>query len=204
MPNRTNTSKKTVKLTTTAILTALLLVMTFTPLGYLKTPVVEISFLTIPVAIGAITLGPAVGAWLGFLFGITSYAQCFMGAPLGTILVGISPWRMFIVCVVPRVLVGLLCGLIFSVFKNKLNNNSITCGISSISAAVLNTILFLSTMGLLFYSKLDEMSEGIGVLKLLISWAGWNAVFEAIACGIIATAIAQAIYAAFKKLNIAE
>ncbi|MEE1247368.1 MAG: ECF transporter S component, partial [Acutalibacteraceae bacterium] len=55
------------KLTLTAVLTALIFVMAFTPLGFLKIGVVSITFLMIPVVIGAIIGGPAVGAVLGLM-----------------------------------------------------------------------------------------------------------------------------------------
>lgn len=163
----------------------------------------EISFLTIPVAIGAITLGPVVGAWLGFVFGITSFIHCFMGSAVGVMLLGVSPVRTFIVCVVPRTLMGLLCGLVFIGLKKILGDGNVFAYcISSVCAALFNTILFLSTMALLFYSTLSTISEGKGVFNLLLSWAGINAVIEAIACGIIATVIGKAVYIAFKKLNV--
>ena len=36
----------------------------------------EITLIVIPVAVGAVTLGPAAGAILGGVFGITSFIQC--------------------------------------------------------------------------------------------------------------------------------
>ena len=64
---KTKTSKKVLLLTQTAILTAIIFLMSFTPIGYLKVGFVEITFLVIPVAVGAILLGPAVGTFLGFI-----------------------------------------------------------------------------------------------------------------------------------------
>ena len=52
--------EKIYKLSLAAVLTALIFVMAFTPLGYLKVGVVSITFLTIPVVIGAIIGGPSV------------------------------------------------------------------------------------------------------------------------------------------------
>ena len=68
-----------------AILVAIMLIFAYTPLGYLKAGPIEITFMVLPVAIGAIILGPAVGAILGGIFGVTSFIQCF-GAPLPLIL----------------------------------------------------------------------------------------------------------------------
>ena len=56
-------------LTELGLLTALVLIMAYTPLGYLKTPWgVEITFIVIPVAIGSILLGPSAGGFLGLVF----------------------------------------------------------------------------------------------------------------------------------------
>ena len=59
-----------------AMLSCILLVMSFTPLGYLPIGPLAISLNMIPVAIGAVALGPGGGAFLGAVFGITSCLQC--------------------------------------------------------------------------------------------------------------------------------
>lgn len=46
-----------------ALLVAIILIMAFTPLGYIKTAGIEITLIVVPVAVGAVTLGPAAGAW---------------------------------------------------------------------------------------------------------------------------------------------
>ncbi len=43
-----------------AMMIAIILLMSFTPLGYLRTPGLSITLLTIPVAVGAIILGRKV------------------------------------------------------------------------------------------------------------------------------------------------
>lgn len=68
-------NQKTVRMVQLALLIALLAVLTFTPLGYLVVPPVSITFLHIPVIIGAILLGPKSGALLGFAFGITAMVR---------------------------------------------------------------------------------------------------------------------------------
>ena len=54
-----------------AMMVAIIFVMAFSPLGYLRTPGLTITFLTVPVAVGAIILGPAAGAVCGCAFGMT-------------------------------------------------------------------------------------------------------------------------------------
>ena len=56
-----------------AMMIAIILLMSFTPLGYLRTPGLSITLLTIPVAVGAIILGPKGGAVCGLAFGATSF-----------------------------------------------------------------------------------------------------------------------------------
>ena len=86
---------KTRQMVQLAILTAIILVMAFTPLGYLRVATMTITFLSIPVVIGAILIGPAAGAFLGFVFGLTSFIQCFGMDALGTALMTINVFYTF-------------------------------------------------------------------------------------------------------------
>ena len=92
---------------------AVILVMSLTPLGYIRTPGLSITLLTVPVAVGAIILGPVGGLICGLAFGLTSFYQCFVGGAMGTVLLGINPFGTFVTTVVTRTLEGFLTGLIF-------------------------------------------------------------------------------------------
>ena len=59
-----------------ALLVAIILIMAFTPLGYIKTAGIEITLIVVPVAVGAVTLGPVAGAILGGVFGLASFSVC--------------------------------------------------------------------------------------------------------------------------------
>ena len=83
--------KSTKWLVRIGVLIAIIVLMSFTPVGYLKVGTVEITFLMIPVIIGAITLGAKSGAILGAVFGITSFIQCFGMSSFGIILLSINP-----------------------------------------------------------------------------------------------------------------
>ena len=54
-------NKKLRQMVQLAVLTAILLVMAFTPLGYLKIGPLSITFLTLPVAVASVVLGPGRG-----------------------------------------------------------------------------------------------------------------------------------------------
>ncbi len=89
---------KWVTLSLSALICAIIILMAFTPLGYLKVGVLEITFIAIPVTVGAVVLGPLYGAFFGAVFGITSFVQCFGFSAFGTILFGINPFFCFFVC----------------------------------------------------------------------------------------------------------
>ena len=65
--NKTGNFSKVQRMVILAVLIALTLVMALTPLGYLKIGALSISFLCIPIAIGATVLGPTAGLILGTL-----------------------------------------------------------------------------------------------------------------------------------------
>lgn len=53
-----NKKNRTRYMTELALMSAIIFLMAFTPLGYFRTPGLSITFLTVPVAVGAIILGP--------------------------------------------------------------------------------------------------------------------------------------------------
>ena len=63
-----------------ALLVAVELVMKITGLGSVPIGPIYMSFLTLPVAIGAILMGPLAGAILGGVFGIASFVDAISGA----------------------------------------------------------------------------------------------------------------------------
>ena len=179
------------------LLIAIIAVMTFTPLGYLKAGPVEITFLPVPVAVGAIVLGPWAGALLGLVFGITSFIQCFMGSPLGTVLISVQPIYCAIVCIIPRIIAGMLPAFIFRFFRKieKSKNKIFSYAISSLSCALINTVLFVGGL-ILFFGKTPELHELFDTSSLWsIVWLiiGYNFIIEAVACCLLGGSIAKAV-----------
>ena len=66
----------TSQITLLGLMVAILLLMAYTPLGYLNVGPLAITFNIIPVAISAVALGPVGGAITGAVFGLTSFGQC--------------------------------------------------------------------------------------------------------------------------------
>lgn len=55
-----------------AMFTAILFLLTFTPIGMIDLPIIKATVLHVPVIIGALLLGPKKGAFLGGMFGLAS------------------------------------------------------------------------------------------------------------------------------------
>lgn len=185
------------ELTLLGLLTALLLVMSFTPLGYLNIGPLAITLNTIPVAIAAIALGPTGGAIAGAVFGITSFLQCLgIGgtSAMGVVLFDINPVLAFIQRFVPRLLMGWLTGYVFLAFK-KLRKPTLGGFAAGFSAAFLNTLLFMTALVLLFGSTeyLQGLIAGRNVVLFVCTFVGINAVFEMLAVTAIVGILAKTL-----------
>ena len=190
---KTKTSLKTLQMVQTAILAAILIVMAFTPLGYFNLGPVSITFLMIPVVIGAIVVGPAAGAFLGLVFGITSFITAF-SSPLGIVMLNVNVFYTLIVLLVPRVLMGLLVGLIFRAIAKIDKTKIVSFVIAALSGALINTILFVGALVLLFGSNGDfEKGIGMNIWVLVGLILSLNALIEAIVCTVAGAAIAKAL-----------
>ena len=191
------TSTKTRQLTVLGLLTGILLLMAYTPLGYLNIGPLAISFNVIPVALAAITLGPAGGAAAGAVFGLTSFLQCIgVGgvSSMGVVLFGINPVLAFIQRFVPRLLDGLLLGYIFRGVK-KASNARLGCFITGFFSAFLNTLFFMTALVVLF-GNTDYMQGLIGgknIILFVCGFVGINAVCEMVSSTIITGAVGFAL-----------
>lgn len=193
-------SSKTTRLVLLGLLTALLLVMAYTPLGYLNIGPLAITFNVIPVAIAAITLGPVGGAIVGGVFGLTSFLQCIgVGGTsgMGVILFGINPFLAFVQRFVPRMLDGLLCGYIFRGVR-KLSNSYVACFVTGFCSAFLNTAFFMTALVALFGGTeyVQGLMGGKNILAFIVTFVGINAVAEMVSSTIIAGAVGTALFKA--------
>lgn len=187
---------KTLQMAQLAILLAILLIMAFTPLGYLKIGPLSVSFLTLPVAIGAVILGPKAAIILGLAFGLTSFYQCLGMDALGVALMGISPVKTFIMCVVPRVLIGLVAGYLYQGLKDK--NDKVATAVTCLAAPIVNTVCFLGAM-VLFFGNTPVLKQFGDTIWAILSVMGIaNVIPETIVCLLAGTAICLALKKALK------
>ncbi len=200
---RENNKNGTLYMVKLALMIAIIFIMAFTPLGYFHTLGLDITFLTVPVAVGAILLGPKGGAVCGLAFGITSFMQALMGSSaFSAMLFSINPVGTAFICLVPRVLEGWLCGLLFLAVRKISKNGAYFA--ASLACPLLNTLFFMSSLVLIFYPTeyIQGFVEALGVtnpLMFVIAFVGVQGLVEAVACTLIASVVSRTLGAALKQ-----
>lgn len=194
--------EKTLFMVKLALMISLIFVMAFSPLGYLRTPGLTITFLTVPVAVSAVLMGPAAGAVCGLAFGITSFISALTGSsPFSAMLLSINPAALFFTCLVPRILEGWLCGLIFIALKPRFKNGSYVA--ASLSCSLFNTLLFMGSLMFFFYQTdyVQNLASSLGAanpVMFVILFVGIQGVIEAAVCTLIGSAVSRSLAAALK------
>ena len=181
------------------LMTALVIVFSFTPIGSIPIGPLVITLNTIPVAIAAIALGPNGGLAMGCVFGLMSFLQCIgIGIPsgMGAMLFSISPFLAFIQRFIPRALDGFLVGVIFRACEKKLGRGA--CFVAGFFSAFLNTLFFMSALVLLFghTDYVQGLMNGRNVVVFICAFVGVNAVVEMISSTLIAGFVGSALYQA--------
>lgn len=200
---KNNNTGHTLYMVELALMIAVIFIMAFTPLGYFQTPGLSITFLTVPVAVGAILLGPKGGAVCGLAFGITSLIRCFGMDPFGTMLFGINPAATAFTCIVPRILEGWLCGLIFLTARKVMKNGAYLA--ASLACPLLNTLLFMTSLVVFFYRTdyIQGFVQTFGTANpflFVAAFVGVQGLIEAVVCFVIAGAVSRTLAAALKQV----
>lgn len=193
-----------------ALLTALMLVMAFTPLGYIPLPFMNATTMHIPVIIGACLLGPKMGGILGGLFGVTSVIKATITPNLTSFVFtpfySFSPefhgsWTSLIVAIVPRVLIGITAGLVFQGLCKLVRNETVSLAIAGFVGSLVNTI---GVMGLIYLLFGEQYAAAGGtrpelLLGVIIGVVGMNGVPEAIIAAVLTAAVCKALLAVTRR-----
>lgn len=117
--NSENVKSKSYALVLTALFAAIIVIMANTPMGYVPLIVINATIIHIPVIIGSLFLGPRKGAFLGFIFGFTSFLKstftatslsAFIFSPIvaASVIGPSGVIKSTIICFAPRILVGVV------------------------------------------------------------------------------------------------
>lgn len=193
-----------------ALLTALMLVMAFTPLGYIPLPFMNATTMHIPVIIGACLLGPKMGGVLGGLFGITSVLKATITPTLTSFVFtpfySFSPefhggWKSLVVAIVPRVLIGVVTGLLFQGLRKIVHNETISLAVSGFVGSMVNTI---GVMGLIYVLFGEQYAAAGGtspklLFGVIMGVVGMNGVPEAVIAAMLTAAVCKALFAVARR-----
>lgn len=192
-----NNSAKVHRLTQLAILVAIIFLLSFTPLGYLAIGPIAATTVQMPVIIGAVLMGPAAGAILGFFFGLSAVIKVLTtGADQFAVLaLAHSPLAYLTVCMGARILMGWLTGLLSAALKKLPGKGSLArFGITGFVGSALNTVLYL---GMLWGLCAEVISTfyGVdlsGVGALVMGTAYTAGIPEALVSCVVVTAVCKA------------
>lgn len=197
---------KTKNLVILSVFSSIILILAFTPIGYIHLGIIKITIIHIPVILGSILLGAKQGAFLGFLFGLTSLiSNTITPAILSFVFSPLIPTPgmnrgsalALIICFVPRILVGIVPYYVFhllqAVFKKK---RLLLFGISGVIGSLINTILVMTGIYFMFkdsYAAANNISID-AVFKGILGIIFMNGVPEAILAGIVTAGLCRVLY----------
>lgn len=164
----------------------------------------DISLMMVPVAIGAMLMGPKAGAWLGLIFGATSFYQAVTGSSaFSTMLFNINPIYAFLLCIPTRVLMGFLTGVIFKAAQKVDKKKTVCYFVGGFFAAFLNTLFFMGVLLICYWNTefiqgINETLGGLNPLMFVVAFVGVNGALEmpssCIVGGIVSKAVNRALY----------
>lgn len=190
------TTGKTRKLVQLSLLIALEAVMAFTPLGFIMIPPISITILHIPVIIGAILMGPTYGGILGGAFGVLAMikATFFAASPADLLFspfLSGAPVQSLVMCIVPRILLGVFAALLYRLFKGLFGKDVPALAVSCILATLLHSLMVLGSMWLFF--------SAMPLRDVFITIASLNCIVEMLAAGVVGTAVCKPLMAYLRR-----
>ena len=197
MTNKKFDRNKTVRLATTGILTAIVVVFQFIGAS-LKFGTFSVSLVLIPIVIGAALGGKYVSTWLGFVFGVVVLLSGDAAAFLP-----INPIGTIITVIVKGALAGFVGGIAFELLKKI--NTYFAVIVSAILVPLTNTGIFLIGCRLFFFDTIKEWAIGFGFENaftyMIVGLVGINFLFELAINIILSPSVVGAVKVLSKKKN---
>lgn len=199
------TSTYVQRLTKVALLLAIELAMRAIGLGAVPVGPLNMSFLTLPIAIAAMLCGPVEGLILGAVFGVLSLTDAISGRSAMTgAFFAVSPVHTVILCVGMRMLMGLCCGLVYRLCRKADSKGTWSYFVGAVSAPLLNTLFFMGYIVLVFYRSdfVQTLVTKLGAanpLMFVVLLVGVQGLAEAAACGILGGILGKTLDKVLKK-----
>ncbi len=116
----------------------------------------------------------------------------------------ISPVKVMILCLIPRMLDGWLTAVIFKALRGIKSTRKLSYYVASIACPLLNTTFFMGAIILMFYNCdfIQEKVAALGVtnpISFVIAFVGVQGAIEAVGTFVIASALSQALAHALRR-----
>lgn len=187
------------RMTELAILTAIVILLQ-TLANFVPVTATAGNLSLIPIAIGAMLLGPRGGAWLGFVCGAVIFLLGLFGletVPFVSLLLQVTPIVTCLLCIVKTTAAGLVAGLVFRLLKER---RFLSVVASSALVPIVNTGLFF--LGSLTILEPIREAFGLGdanvVAIILTGFIGVNFFIE-FATVLVLTPAIERILGAVKR-----
>jgi len=196
--------------TLTTIFLSIILLCAFTPFGFIHLGVIKATIIHIPIIIASIILGPKIGAFLGFVFGITSIATntiaptllSFAFSPAIPVL-GTSQgsfWALF-VAIVPRIIIGFIPYYIFKVvhkfITKKKASHKPAFFLTGLLTTFIHTFLVMGSISLLFqdaYAQAINADSTSAIFKAVLTVFFTNGVVEALLAAFVTATVVPPLF----------
>ncbi|MCL1807546.1 MAG: ECF transporter S component [Oscillospiraceae bacterium] len=192
-------SDKTRILTQFSILLALEVIVCFTPLGSIPIPgLMPATLMYLPVVVAAMMLGVKAGALMGFFSGLFSFIVWSLMPPNPIVAFIFTPVYSgdnffpgnagsLVICFVPRILVGVVAGVVFHFLSKRKAPLAVSCALSGLLGSLTATALVLGGIKLFFAAPNDTaLSFIIGASAYIIVLSG---LAEAVIAGIVGVGV---------------
>ena len=187
----------TLRLTQLALLIAIQIILSFTPIGFIIIPgMVSITLMHIPVIVGGIVMGPLYGGILGLTFGLfsmykaTTAATSVIDQAFSPFLSG-SPVASIVMCILPRILLGVAAALIYKALANKLKRQGLAIALSAALATVIHTTLVLGLLWALF--------DGLPLKQVFLTLISVNGLLEIAVAVLVAAGVCKPLMRVLEK-----
>ncbi len=157
--NRTQQSNRIRQMVIAGMLSAIVAVLTFTPIGMipLPPPLPNATTVHIPVLLAALVEGPVVGLIVGLVFGLCSFIRAWETGAVGLTLFFRNP----LVSVLPRLIVPLAAFGVWALWRRVIKPGRVTdkagAAVAAVIGTITNTVLCLGGIVLLYGAGLTVM-----------------------------------------------
>lgn len=168
------------------VLSAISIMLSMTPLGFIPIGPTNATIMHIPVIIGAIIEGPVVGITVGFIFGATSLLKA-LTMPTITSFAFVNP----LVSVLPRMLIGIVAYYVYKLTIKFTKNVFVSGWITGVIGSLVNTAVVLGMIYILYGARYAEaLGESASAAKtLILTLVATNGIPEAIVGGFVVSAV---------------